>query len=83
MIDMHNFSDAKNRAVQELFDAAGRATTPHSKTSQNQRSALPKQPFNLINFNSEDDLLIIGLILILYKESTDFLLFLALIYILL
>lgn len=82
MIDMHNFSETKNRAVQELFETARRADATHQKTQQNPHCALPKPSFNFINLNSQDDLLIIGLILILYKDSTDFLLFLALIYIL-
>lgn len=87
MNDMHNFTARKNRAIDELKQMNQRAPkndvifkdippqTPHLNGKTGHAN------FNFLS--SGDDLLIIGLIIILYEDCHDMWLFLALIYILL
>lgn len=87
MNDMHNFKAAKDKAIDELYQMNRRATENADLKHQNSSSA----PFNnskklLKNFNllnSDDELIILGLIMVLSKDCHDKWLFLALLYILL
>ena len=87
MSDMHNFTTRKNRAIDELKEMNKRAT----KTDESCGDKRVNSPcnsdnsgrFNITFLTSNDDLLILGLIIILYEDCQDILLFLALIYILL
>lgn len=83
MTDMQNFSQAKKLAAEEILNISKRAASTSSKYAQNPLNNMQNNIFNSINLHSDDNLLIIGLIIILYKDSHDILLFLALIYILL
>ena len=87
MNDMHNFASRKNRAIDELKQMNKRAPKNNVVFEES-----PLQTPHLsgkserVNFNflsTGDDLLIIGLIVILYEDCHDLWLFLALIYILL
>lgn len=87
MTDMHNFSNTKNRAINELREMNKRATQPEDfcKPSAKKSKQIPhKTPLaNFDMFFSNDEILIVSLILILSKDCTDYCLFLALLYILL
>ena len=86
MTDMHSFQKAKTNAINELNEMKKRACenggvfgeeqliTPHKNEKVSGK--------NLGVHLSSDDLIIIGLILILSKDCKDTWLFLALIYIL-
>lgn len=86
MNDMHNFSKAKLSAINELHEMQKRAckntdSKPQNTglfSTNNDKSA--SQFFSLPISN--DDLVIIGLILILSKDCRDKWLFLSLLYIL-
>lgn len=84
---MHNFKAAKTRAIDELYEMNKRASknadfkpqkSPHTP-SENGKNLLKN--FNLLN--SDDELIILGLIIFLSKDCHDKWLFLALLYILL
>lgn len=87
MNDMHNFAERKNRAIDELKkmnnQAANKNNFCHDIPMKTQRFSGKSQSFNFDFLTSNDDLLILGLILILYEDCQDIWLFLALIYILL
>lgn len=87
MNDMHNFAARKNHAINELKQMNNRATKNADIPKQKPVSSLPantqKPPANFNFLSSSDDLVIIGLIIILYEDCHDIWLFLALIYILL
>ncbi len=83
MTDMQDFSRIKNEAIKELQEMNKKAAEKQSvvqKISHNSHKNLINS-FNLLLSN--DDLLILGLILILYQDSFDKWLFFALLYILL
>ena len=86
MTEMHNFSRDKQRAITEMLDmnkkalksdafSADKSAVKHKNPPQN---SLAKSGLSM----SEDEILIIGLILILAKDCRDTWLFLALAYIL-
>lgn len=86
MNDMHNFSRDKQRAIEQMLDMNKRASQaeppPQQSTSQNTHKSL-KNLFNNSRLTiSHDDILIIGLIIILSEDCHDIWLFLALLYIL-
>ena len=86
MIDMHNFSQDKKRAIEQMLDMNKKAVNRESVLPQNTANNVNKSPKNhLSKFSmsmSQDDILIIGLILILSGDCRDMWLFLALLYIL-
>ena len=86
MKDMQAFSNLKNRAINEMLEMNERAAkTVGSKTEKGESV---KQNVNKIRIEkgglsfSNDELLVLSLILILSKDSRDYWLFLALLYIL-
>ena len=84
---MHNFSEDKQRAIEQMLNMNKRAKS-QDKKSQGEGSTpiYTKSGADIISFsellNQPDTLLIIGLILILAQDNTDMLLLLALVYIL-
>ena len=86
MIDMHNFSQDKKRAIEQMLDMNKKAVNRESVLPQNTANNVNTSPKNhLGKFSmsmSQDDILIIGLILILSGDCRDMWLFLALLYIL-
>ena len=82
MIDMQDFSSLKNNAINELFNMSRRAATTGNLQSPNSvktdKVTTNKQPF----FIGNDELLVLGIILILSNDCSDKWLFLALLYIL-
>lgn len=87
MNDMHNFGDAKKRAINELYEMNQKAAkNADYKAQQTDKSRILNTKNTLGKFNlslSEDELIVIGLLLILSKDCSDNMLFLALLYILL
>ena len=87
MIDMHNFSQDKKRAIEQMLDMNKKAVNRESVLPQNTANNVNKSPKNhLGKFSmsmSQDDILIIGLFLILSGDCREMWLFLALLYILL
>lgn len=85
MNTMHNFSSAKQRAIQQMREMNKRSSPQVKTESPKKREILHKQPlFSLQNFSfplSDDELLFLGLIMILSKDCDDTWLFLALFYI--
>lgn len=86
MNDMHDFSSDKQRAIAEMFDmnkkASKIATLPPQHTVNNAHKS-PKSPLGNLRVSvSSDDIIIIGLMLILAEDCQDTWLFLALAYIL-
>ncbi len=86
MNDMHNFSKAKESAINEMRKMNKKAI--HSERSST-RSNMPNQNKTIKNAYgsfgttiSDDDILIIGLLLVLSEDCRDTWLFLALVYIL-
>ena len=82
MSGMHNFSNLKNNAINEMLEMNKRARKsavipPQNKTKSDKTHEL-KANFSF----SADELLVLGLVLILSKDCDDNLLFLALLYIL-
>ena len=86
MIDMHNFSQDKKRAIEQMLDMNKKALNLEHSLPQNTASNVNEPPKNhsgkLGMYMSQDDILIIGLILILSGDCRDTWLFLALLYIL-
>ena len=86
MNDMHNFSSDKQRAIAEMLDmnkkAAQSKALPPQNASSNTHKASKGPSGNLGLSVSSDDMLIIGLMLILSQDCRDMWLFLALMYIL-
>ena len=83
MADTNNFSQNKQRAIEQMREMNKRAKQPCS-SNENQEHIEKKSAQNAefgINIPS-DTLLILGLILILSNENCDKLLLLALLYIL-
>lgn len=82
MTSMHNFSNRKKSAINEMFEMNKRATKTEEKPQQNKtkcdKMRIEKQG---VSFNA-DELLVLGLVLILSKDCDDTMLFLALLYIL-
>lgn len=87
MNDMHNLKDAKKRAINELYEMNQKATkNADYKAQQTDKNHVLNTNNLLGKFNlslSEEDLVVIGLLLILSKDCSDNMLFLALLYILL
>lgn len=85
MNTMHNFYSDKQRAVEQLREMNKRASQKAAKTeAKPPESKHNNMPFISPNFSiplSNDDLLFIGLIMILSKDCHDTWLFLALFYI--
>lgn len=86
MNDMHNFSEAKQNAIEQLREMNKKAVqtgdSPKQDTSKSTHKPLKNLPNNFAMLSSNDDMLIIGLILILSGDCRDMWLFLALMYIL-
>lgn len=87
MTEMHNFSEDKQRAIEQMLNMNRRAKE-QGKSTQNEACAplRTKSSADIGRFsdllNQPDTLLIIGLILILAQENADMLLIFALVYIL-
>lgn len=86
MKDMQDFSDLKNRAINEMLQMNGRAVkTGHSNVEfQEKTKQIPHKIHTenkAVSFSS-DEMLILGIVLILSKDCSDYWLFLALLYIL-
>lgn len=83
---MHNFSKAKQNAIDEMLNMNKRATHLNDVPPQNNAPYSPNTSITSTpktdNSFSNDTLLIIGLILILSQDCSDTRLFLALLYIL-
>lgn len=83
---MHNFISLKENAINEMREMNKKATYKEplvAKTRQiNQNKTLKNHQKNFFANMSDDDILIIGLILVLYGDCRDTWLFLALAYIL-
>ncbi len=82
MNDMHNFSQAKQTAIEQLREMNKKAAKAERSPRQNGHNPPQKSPNNFITLGSNDDILIMGLILILAGDCHDKWLFLALLYIL-
>lgn len=86
MNNMHDFSNLKNRAIDELWKMNEQAVKiGHFNGSANQEAKRITQSSSSENAGlsfSNDELLILGIVLILLKDSHDYWLFLALLYIL-
>ncbi len=82
MNDMHNFSQAKQNAIEQLREMNKKADRTERNLKQNTHNPPKKSPNNFVALSSNDDMLIIGLILILTGDCQDKWLFLALLYIL-
>lgn len=84
---MHNFTKAKNHAINELWDMNKRAIKSTDNLNFNRREDIPthqKNAFkNFVSSISDDEIIIISLLLILSEDCRDIWLFLALVYILL
>lgn len=85
MNSMHNFNRDKQRAIQQLREMNKRASVSAPKKEAKPHDIPHKRtPFVLQNFSfsmSDDELLFLGLLVILSKDCDDTLLFLALFYI--
>ena len=83
MNDMHNFDTLKQNAINQLFELNKKST----KNNCEQGNIKPKINYSCATisrpFLSDDEFLIVGLLLVLSKDCQDMWLFLALIYILL
>ena len=83
MNEMHNYSIDKERAIKQMLEMNKRATESHNNISQ-PNSNHTNTPVSFMNFPLDTDTItILALMYILYKESCDMLLILALAYILL
>lgn len=86
MNDMHNFSDAKQNAINEMrrMNRQARSYASYEQNSSHKiNNSHSKAPTgNTVLPMSQDDMLIMGLILILSQENSDNLLLLALAYVL-
>ena len=86
MTGMQGFGDLKNRAINEMWDMNRRAAQNGPKTTKLPLQNNGKAQKNFVkNFGlsfSDDDILIMGLLLILAEDCHDTWLFLALLYIL-
>ncbi len=76
MNDMHNFSQAKQNAINQMLDM-------NKKARQNAPTALKNSIGGSLTSISNDTILILGLLLILSQDCSDMWLFLALVYLLL
>lgn len=83
MTDMQNFSKIKNEAIKELHEMSRKATEKQPFATKISRENNKNSSNNFGLSLSNDDLLILGLILILHQDCYDKWLFLALLYILL
>lgn len=83
---MQGFTNLKNRAINELWDMNKRSTQAEQKPAQFMAKSHHQATQNLFgSFGlslSNDDLLIVGMLLILADDCRDMWLFLALLYIL-
>lgn len=86
MTEMHNFSRDKQRAITEMLNMNKKALKSDAFSADKSAVKPKKLPQNLLAKSglsmSGDELLIIGLILILAEDCRDTWLFLALAYIL-
>ena len=82
MIDMHNFSENKDRAICEMLEMNKRADKSAPSCHASSKKQSKKNSSNIALTFSSDELLIMGLFFILYKDCDDIWLFLALLYIL-
>lgn len=87
MTDMHNFKAAKKRAIDQMYEMNKKACESNDFKDVERLNSTTNNGNNLLkNFNisvSDDELIVIGLLLILSKDCSDTWLFLALLYILL
>lgn len=85
MNSMHNFTKDKQRAIQQMREMNKRASVSAPKSAAKPHDTAHKHTsFALQNFSfplSDDELLFLGLIMILSKDCDDTWLFLALFYI--
>lgn len=86
MNDMQSFSNLKNRAINEMLKMNERAAKTGDSQPEKQEGVkrIPVKNHTekmSVNF-SNDELLVLVLVLILSKDSSDYWLFLALLYIL-
>ncbi|MBR3591338.1 MAG: hypothetical protein IKL46_00590 [Clostridia bacterium] len=86
MNDMQDFSSIKNRAIEELFKMNKQASkVRNSGNRKAEKSGENQHKITIANGGlslSSDELLILGIVLILSNDSHDMWLFLALLYIL-
>ena len=84
MNDMQNFSNLKNRAINEMLKMNEKAskTTDLKEDNQAKKEQIKHKKTIFDIFFSNDELLILALVLILSKDCNDYWLFLALLYIL-
>ena len=86
MSDMQDFSSIKNRAIDELFKMNKQASkVRNSSNTKAEKSGENQHKITIANSGlslSSDELLILGIVLILSNDSHDMWLFLALLYIL-
>ena len=86
---MQNFSKLKNQAIEQMRKMNQRASKDCENTQSQPSFQAKKQnkshkilEKNILNIPSNDDLIIIGILLILGEDCRDIWLFLALLYIL-
>ncbi len=86
MNDMQNFSNLKNRAINEMLEMNERAAkTGHSNVEFQEKTKQVPHKIHTENTSvcfSNDEILILGIVFILSKDCSDYWLFLALLYIL-
>lgn len=86
MNDMQDFSSIKNRAIDELFKMNKQASKVRNNGNRKaEKSGENQHKITIANSGlslSSDELLILGIVLILSNDSHDMWLFLALLYIL-
>ncbi len=82
MNDMQNFSNLKNRAINEMLEMNERAAKTEHFKDECRENANKITTKNKSNSFSNDEMLILALVLILSKDCSDYWLFLALLYIL-
>ena len=84
---MHNFDTAKKQAIDKLYEMNKRATKTNNFKAENSANKTTKNAqaptLSLNQLLSNDELIIMGLFLILSKDCHDNWLFLSLLYILL
>ena len=79
---MHNFDLAKKFAIEQMHEMSKKATVPNPQQPQKTDCPSNKSIKNFGSSYSNDDLLILALMLILYGDCQDKWLFLALLYLL-
>jgi len=80
---MHSFAAAKQIAIEQLHEMSKKAVKPYAQQQHKNDFSANKTIKNFHSSYSNDDLLILSLMLLLYGDCHDKWLFLALLYILL